>query len=153
MINIRKLACGVLYAAIALATHSMSAQEAPPTQAMQPPSAAFPPERNVDTEVSIMTKRYGLSDDQAAKVRAILKDEQQKTEALLKDDSLSRRDLFTKMKSLREDETTRVSGVLTPDQRTKYQSDVEQIKHQLSQPPSGFPAPPPGLQGGGPPTS
>jgi hypothetical protein len=109
---------------------------------MQPPPPPFPPGLNIDTDVYRMTKRYGLSDDQVAQLRAILKDEQQKTEDVFKDDSLSRKDLFTKMKSLREDETTRVADILNPDQRKKYQDDVKQMQSPQSQPP-GFPPPPP----------
>jgi hypothetical protein len=75
-----------------------------------------------------------------AKLHAILKDEQQKTETIFKDESLSRKDLLTKMKSFREDETTRVSGILNPEQREKYQNDVKQMQRLLSQPPDGFPA-------------
>ena len=148
MIKNRKLACGVLFAAFAFATHSTSAQQPgmPSTDGMQAPSSPFPPQRNVDDEVAKMTKQYGLSDDQATKIRAILNDEQQKTEAMLKDTSLSPPGLFTKIKSLREDETTRVSAVLNPDQRTKYQSDVKQQMQSRQSPPSGFPPPPPGLQ-------
>ena len=148
MIKNRKLACGVLLAALALATHSTFAQQPglPSSEGMQAPSSPFPPKRNVDDEVSKMTKQYGLSDDQAGKVRAVLQDEQQKTEAMLKDASLSPQDLFTKMKSLREDETTRVSAVLNPEQRTKYQNDLKQQTQGQQSPPPGFPPPPPGLQ-------
>lgn len=153
MIKIHKLACGILVAAFALA-HSASAQEPgqPPIEGIQLPPQT-PPKRNVDAEVSIMTKRYGLSDDQVAKLREILKDEQEKAEALFKDKSLSPLDLLTRIKSLKDDETTRVSCILNEEQRKKYLDDVKQMQSPQSQPPAGFPPPPPGLQLGGPPVS
>jgi hypothetical protein len=116
---------------------------------MQAPSLPFSPQRNVDTEVSTLTKRYGLSADQATKVRAILNDEQQKAEAVLKDNSLPPQEIFAKMKSLRDDETTRVSAVLNPEQQKKYEADAKQMQAPPSQAPGGFPPPPPpGFPGG-----
>lgn len=143
MIKIRKVACGAILAAFALATHNTFAQGlgVAPSEGMQPPPPPFTPRRNIDADVSRMTKRYGLSDDQVAKVRAILKDEQQKTDAMLKDDPLSPKDLLTKVKSLRDDETTRISDILNPDQRNKYQDDVKQTQGMQSPPPP--PSPPP----------
>jgi periplasmic protein CpxP/Spy len=148
MIKIAKLASGVLFAALALATYGASAQEAgpplPPLEGMKPQSA--PPKRNNDAEISIMTKRYGLSDDQVTKLRTILKEEQDKAEAIFKDTSLSPKDVLTKLKSLKDDETTRVSAILNPEQLKKYQDDVKQMQAPPSQPPSGFPPPPPSAQ-------
>jgi Spy/CpxP family protein refolding chaperone len=146
-----KLTRRVLLAAFAISMHSSFAQQpALPSGGMQSPSSASLPQRNVDTEVSMMTKRYGLSNDQATKLRAILNEEQQKAEAILKDSSVSPQDLFSKIKLIREDETTRVSAILTPEQRTKYESDMKQMQSPPSQAPGGFPPPPPGFQGAGP---
>jgi hypothetical protein len=89
-----------------------------------------------------MTKQYGLSDDQAVQVRTILTDEQQKTDAMFKDEPPSPKDLLTKVKAIRDDETTRVSEILNPEQRKKYQDDVKRMQSPPSQPP-GFPPPPP----------
>jgi hypothetical protein len=143
MIKIPKVACGVILAVFALATDNTFAQEAglAPSQGMQLPPPPFPPKRNVDTEVYGMTKRYGLSGDQVAQLRAILKDEQQKTDAMFKDDPFSPKDLLAKVKSLKDDETTRVLEILNPDQRKKYQDDVKQMQSLQSQPPA-FPQPP-----------
>jgi DNA-binding response OmpR family regulator len=114
---------------------------------MQVPSSSLPPQADVETQVSEMTKRYGLSNDQATKVRAILKDEEQKADAILKDSSLPPPAIFSQMRTIREDETTRVSAVLTAEQQKKYQADVKQMQGPPSQAPGGFP-PPPGFPGG-----
>lgn len=145
MIERRKLMCGLLFAAFTIATYSTFAQQSafPFPESMQAPPSPFPTQRNVDTEVSRMTQRYGLSNDQAAQLRTILTDEQQKAATILKDPSLTPPDLFSKMKSLKEDETTLISAILTPEQRTKYQNDMKQGQGSPSQAPTGFLPPPP----------
>ena len=153
MFNTRKLACGVLCAAFGLGTYSVSAQQpALPSGGMQPPSSASLPQGSVDSQVSTMTQRYDLSDDQATQLRTILQDREEKTSAILKDTSLTPPDLFSKMKSLKEDQITRISAIMTPEQRSKFETDVKQMSAPPS-PPIGFPPPPPGLPGGGSPTS
>ena len=149
MIESHKLIRGLLFAAWTIATCNTFAQQPgfPSPESMQAPSSSFPTQRNVDTEVSTMTKRYGLSNDQAAQLRTILTDEQQKAATVLKDSSLTPPDLFAKMKSLKDDETTRISAILTPEQRTKYQNDLKQTQSSPPQAPAGFPPPPPGLPG------
>lgn len=141
MITARKLASGVLFATLALATQSAPAQVPglPAAEGAQPPSAPVSPERILDAEVTRMTKRYSLSDDQVAQLRTILKDKQQKTRALFMDDSLSPVDLFHKLKSVREDETTRISGILNPEQRNKYEDDVKKLQSPPPLP-SGLPS-------------
>jgi DNA-binding MarR family transcriptional regulator len=99
-----------------------------------------------------MTQQYGLSQEQTTQLRAILQEEQQKASAILKDTSLTPPDVFAKMKSLKEEQITRISAIMTPEQRTKYESDIKKASAPPSQP-SGFPPPPPGFPGGAPPTS
>ena len=142
-----KLICGLLFAAFAMATGSIFAQEPsfPSPEAMQAPPSPIPAQRNVDTEVSRMTQRYGLSKDQAAQLHTILTDEQQRAAAILKDASLTPPDFFARMNSLKQDETARISAMLTPEQRTKYQADVKQMQGSPSQVPAGFPPSPPNL--------
>jgi Spy/CpxP family protein refolding chaperone len=143
-----KLARSLLFAVMAFAANSTFAQQPglPSPEGLKVPSSPSVPQRNVESELSTMTTRDGLSNDQAEKIRAILKDEEQKADVLLKDRSVPPPAIFSKLKALREDETTRVSAVLTPEQRTKYQSDLAQMGPPQSQSPAGFPPPPPGPQ-------
>lgn len=153
MINPRNLACGVLCAAFGLGTFSMSAQQPGlPGGAMQAPSSSSQPDGNVESQVSTMTQQYGLSQEQTTQLRAILQEEQQKASSILKDTSLTPPDVFAKMKSLKEERITRISAIMTSEQRTKYESDIKKTSAAPSQP-SGFPPPPPGFPGGAPPTS
>lgn len=116
-----------------------------PTVTAQAPPSPVPPKRNVDAEVSQMTKRYELSLIQVDQVRGILKDETKKTEAMLSDDSLSPVERLTKLKSLRDEEISRVSGTLNPEQLDKYKKDVQPTALPQFQPPANFPPPPEGL--------
>jgi hypothetical protein len=91
-----------------------------------------------------MTKRYGLSDSQAAQVSAILKDETKKTAAVLQDESLLPMERLTKLKGFRDEEIARVSHVLNPEQLDKYTKDLQQGALPQFQPPANLPLPPPG---------
>ena len=149
MIKTRKLACGVLCAAFSLGTYSLSAQQpALPAGEMQPPSSASLPQGSLDSQVSALTQRYSLSSDQATQVRAILQDEQQRAFVIVTDKSLTPPDLSRKIASLKEDQIARISAIMTPEQRTKFETDVKQVSAPPQ--PSGFPPPPPGLQAGSP---
>jgi len=124
MIKTAKLGCGVILAALAIATPSVRAQfpapPALPTEASAPPV----PQRNISVEVTQMTKRCGLSDDQATKVRAVLEDHATKAEAIAKDESLSPEERIHQLLSVREEEIAQISDLLTPNQKKKYQADV-----------------------------
>lgn len=91
------------------------------------PDSATPPFRNIQAEVAQLTQRYGLSEDQAAKVRSILNEESQKVEEVLKDGSLPPQDRLSKLQSVRKEEISRVSDALTPEQKKKYEADVQSI--------------------------
>ncbi len=144
------LAVGIGLAAGASAT----AQEAGPLPPddMEPPPAALQPKMNVDKEVSKMAKRYALSNDQKAQIRVILSDEKQKTDAVLQDSSLMPEERFSKMRTIHEDEVSRVTTILTVDQQVKYERDEKQMAaHQGDDSADGPPRPPSGDQSGVPP--
>jgi hypothetical protein len=145
--RIHKLACGVFLAALALATHTATAQmPGPPSAGMnQVPQPPALPKRNVDAEVSQMTKRYGLSTSQAEQIHTILKDQTTKAEAMVSDDSLSPMERITKFKFFKEEEIARVSPILNAEQREKYIKDLQSMSHPQFQPPANFPPPPSGV--------
>jgi hypothetical protein len=146
LIKVRKLAYGVLSAALVLTMHSTVAQTygPPPGGMFQLPTAPSPLKRNVAAEVSQMTKKYGLSDSQAAQVSGILKEEARKTAAILQDDSLLPMERLTKLNGFRDEEIARVSHVLNPEQLEKYIKDLQQGALPQFQPPANLPSPPPG---------
>lgn len=126
------LACGAILAALTIATPSLRAQfPAPPPLPSDAPAPPIPP-RDVAAEVKEMSKRYGLTDEQTTKIRAILEDHAQKTNAIVKDDSLSGEDRIKRLLATKDDEVKLVSEVLNPEQKKKYEADVH---------PSGPPKP------------
>ena len=95
----------------------------PPPPGSQSQMAA--PNRDIQTEVAQMTQRYGLSNDQAAKVRTILEEETKKSEEVLKDGSLQMPERFARLQKLKQEEISRVSDVLTSEQKQKYEADLQ----------------------------
>ena len=71
-----------------------------------------------------MTQRYGLSEDQATKVTTILQEETKQSEEVLNGTTLTMQQRFTRLQSLKTEEISRISDVLTPEQKQKYEADV-----------------------------
>jgi len=118
--QIRKLITGTLLTAIVLIALNASAQLPFPP----PPGSTAPPARDIQSEVAQMTQRYGLSEDQAKKVTTILQEETKKSEEVFNDTTLTMQQRFTRLQSLKKEEISRVSDVLTPEQKQKYEADV-----------------------------
>ncbi len=145
---------GLLVSTWLAATYSAGAQEPPPA----PPDGmemTHPdmPRMDVDKELARMTKRYGLSDSQKAQIRPVLVEIKAKMDTLSKDSSAEVGEWMQKMRAIRGEQTSRISAILSDDQRAKYLKDMERKAHdQDDGPPDGPPPPPPsGDQGGGPP--
>lgn len=155
---IRKLplmiACMLLFAL--LPTGHMAAAQEPglPPDGMGPPMNSEPPTMNVNKQLAKMAKRYSLSDTQKEQIRPILEDVKKRIDGLFQDSSLAPEDRFSTMRSIHDDETSRVSAVLNDDQRAKYQKDQERKANQPSDEELGPPpGPPPDSEGGPPPQS
>ena len=118
--QIRKLITGTLFTAIVLIALNASAQFPFP-----PPGPTAPPARNIQAEVAQMTQGYGLSEDQATKVTTILQEETKKSEEVFNDTTLTMQQRLTRLQSLKQEEVSRVSAVLTPEKKQKYQADAQ----------------------------
>jgi Spy/CpxP family protein refolding chaperone len=99
---------------------------------------------NVDKQLASMAKRYNLSDDQKTKIRPVLADTQQKMDAIFHDSSLAPEDRFSKVKQIHDDESAKISALLTDDQRAKYQQDQKRRQRQSEDGQDGLPPPPDG---------
>ena len=122
-----------IFAAILVAPPIIKAQFPPPTQiGLEPPQAL--PARDISAEVEKMTKRYGLSEDKAKIVHAILEEQVRKANDVAKDTSLSPEEKVQRMLAIKDEEITRVCDALTPEQRKKYLADIRPA------PPAGAPA-------------
>jgi len=134
------------------AAYPAGAQEPPPPppDGMDMPHPDMP-KMDVDKELAQMTKRYGLSESQKAQIRPVLIDVKAKMDALSKDSSTELGGRMQMMQAIRDEQTSRISAILSDEQRAKYQKDTERKAHdQGDGPPDGLP-PPSEDQGGGPP--
>jgi hypothetical protein len=115
----------------------------PPLGAMDAPPSMneAPPPMNVDKQLSKWTKRYKLSDAQQAQIRPILIEDKKQMDALFHNSSLSQEERFDSMRAIHDDETSKVSAILTDDQKAKYRKDQEQMARQPG--PDGMGEPPP----------
>ena len=119
--SIQKLISAVvLGATIAVAGHGAIAQPSlPPLPFSAPPA----PSGNIEAEIAKLTQRYALSSDQAAKVRTILEEQVRKFQEVAHQD-LPPQDGLGRLQSVKDEEISRVSAVLTPEQRMKYEQDA-----------------------------
>jgi len=72
-----------------------------------------------------MTRMLNLTDDQQAKIKPMLEQQQQQMEALHQDSSMSQADRHSKMMEIRQSTDEQIKGVLTPEQQTKWQQMQE----------------------------
>lgn len=134
------IACAVVFGALIFATPKLEAQfPQPPSIGAEPPQ--FPdsalPSRDVSADVDRMTTRYGLSDDEAIIVRAILAEKARKADELAKDNSISPQEKLPRILTIKDEEIRRVSDALTPEQRKKYLADVRPAPPPMNSPEAG----------------
>ena len=86
----------------------------------QPPS--------VDQQVKRLTDRLNLSADQQSTIKPILEDQQQQMASLREDTSLSREDRMSKMRSIRESTTSKISAILNDDQKKQYEAMQQEMR-------------------------
>jgi hypothetical protein len=149
--RLQAVAFGLVVGTWLAATYSARTQEPPPS----PPDGmdmAHPdmPKMDVEKELARMTKRYGLSESQKAQTRPVLVDIKAKVDALSKDSSAEFGERMQRMRAIREEQTSRISAILSDEQRSKYQKDMERKAHDHGDGPPDGP-PPGGDQGVGPP--
>jgi hypothetical protein len=130
--SILKLSGGVvLGVALGMAGHDATAEPNLSPPHITAPSAA---NRNFEALTTQMTQRYGLTSDQAAKVRTILEEQARRFEQVA-NQGLPPQDGFSRLKSLEDEEISRISAVLTSEQRRKY--ELEDRSALTAAPPPG----------------
>lgn len=73
---------------------------------------------NVEDRLKDLTEKLSLTDDQQAKIRAILQDEQQQLQA--KDNSLSPQDRTSRLNRIRVSTKNKTRDLLNDDQKYKF---------------------------------
>lgn len=72
-----------------------------------------------------MTKTLNLTPDQQQKIKPMLEQEQQQMQTLRQDSTVAPADRKAKMMQIRQGTNDQIKGVLTPDQQTKWQQDMQ----------------------------
>jgi hypothetical protein len=86
-----------------------------------------------DEQLDRMTKRYNLSADQQMQIKPILANQQQQMMSLRQDSSMSRDDKMAKMKSIREDSSTKIQAVLNDTQKKQFADDQQKMQERMQQ--------------------
>ncbi|MBS1823632.1 MAG: hypothetical protein JST61_16970 [Acidobacteria bacterium] len=122
----------------------MLAQDAAPAT---PPQGQMGPRgggRMEGRQLEMLTKRLNLTADQQTQVKAIDDDTGKQMMAVRNDTSLSQEDRRSKMMAIRKASQDKIRGVLTDDQKTKYDALLaEQQQRMRERGQGGAPPPPP----------
>ena len=129
---------GLLATGLTLGAAAAFAQDnpAPDASAQQPgngPAGMGHQHMTPDEQVAHMTKRYNLSADQQTQIKPILANQQQQMMALRQDSSLSREDRMAKMKSIREDSSTKIQAILNDSQKQKFTEDQQKMQERMQE--------------------
>jgi protein CpxP len=133
------------------------AQDAPPPpqqapSGQQPDQQAGPgmgrgmghrPMMSVDDQLQRLTKKLKLSDDQQAKLKPILEEQNKQMEQIHNDSSLSREDRFSKMQDLRQSSDTQIKSVLNEEQQKSFDKMREVPRDRMKHWRRGGDTPPP----------
>ena len=87
-----------------------------------PPAGAPAPGMRGRPNMEKIATELGLSDDQKAKLKTVMTNQQAKVRALREDTTLSQEDKRAKLKEIRTDAQTQIKEILTEEQFTKWQT-------------------------------
>jgi periplasmic protein CpxP/Spy len=148
--RVLKLSPSILSFALALAISLPSAAQSPATSSPSqstpaqtapapPPSAqqGAPANQNHAQAQANDDNPLNLSDEQKAKLRPIIQDENQQMEALRSNNSLSQEQKIEKANQIRADASPKIKAILTPEQLQKLaqmQQDRVRQQQQENQP-------------------
>ncbi len=91
----------------------------------------------------MLTKRLNLTADQQTQVKAIDEDTGKQMMAVRNDTSLSQDDKRSKMMDIRKASQDKIRGILTDDQKTKYDAMLAEMKDRMKERGQGGNPPPP----------
>jgi hypothetical protein len=125
---------GVLLSAGMVLAQAPDASQTPSINVPQTTQAQSGPQhRNFDPaqQASRLTKRLGLSSDQAAQIQPILADRQQKMQSLHTDSSLSQQDRHSKVQAIMQDSNSKIEAVVSDTQKQQFEQMLAQRRsHQ-----------------------
>ena len=131
----------LLTACAALTAIPLMAQDTPPppppdAQTQGPPPGG-PGGGRMDParRLAMMKDQLGLSDDQTAKIKAIMDESRGKMEGVRADSSLSQDDSRAKMMAINQEQNSKIRAVLTADQQTKFDAMQQRMRRGPGGPP------------------
>jgi protein CpxP len=83
--------------------------------------------------VEMLTKKLNLTPDQVTQVKAINDDSMTQAKAVREDTSLSQADRRSKMMDIRKASQDKIRGVLTDEQKTKYDAMQAEMKAKMQE--------------------
>ena len=120
------LSAGLVFAQ-APASNQAPGAAAPQAAQAQQSHRNFDPNR----QAVRLSKRLGLSDDQAAQIKPILVDRFQQMQNLRADTSLNQQDRHAKVHALMQDSNTKIEAVLNDTQKQQFEKmQAERRSHQ-----------------------
>ena len=125
-------ACG---AVIALSP-ALRAQDTSTVPAATSPTAAVSPageHHHGGGQLEKLTKDLSLTPDQVEKIKPILEDRRAKMKALRDDTSVPAAQNKDKMKEIFESSNQQIKAILTPDQATKFEQLMQEMKDHRKQ--------------------
>jgi protein CpxP len=84
---------------------------------------------NPQSQLDMMTQQLSLTSDQQPKVLAILQDSQKKMQDL-RNSGADPQDMRPKMMAIRQDQQEKIKGLLTDEQKTKYDAMMQQMRNR-----------------------
>lgn len=101
------------------------------SQSSNPPAQSEMHQGQHGNRLDWLSKELNLTDEQKAKVKPILEDQEKQMHAIRNDSSLSQDQKHEKMMQLHETSHSQINAILTPDQRKKFAQLKEQhMGHQ-----------------------
>jgi Spy/CpxP family protein refolding chaperone len=97
--------------------------------------------RMQERQMEMMTRKLNLTADQQTQVKAINDDSMKQAMAVRNDTSLSQDDKRSKMMDIRKSSQDKIRGILTDDQKPKFDEMQAQMKERMKERQQGGAAP------------
>ena len=124
------LSCAMLLAVSAFAWQSPSGQD-------NKQNHSGMGQQSLDEHVKMVSEKLGLSEDQQAKAKAVLVEQQQQAAAIRNDSSLSQDEKREKMRSLRDATHAKIREMLNDDQKQKFDQMIQEMANHSKEGKSG----------------
>lgn len=146
------LACGAALCAAPVFAQTDTPPSPPAQTDGQPPQPPFngPRRGGPDQRAQMLQRQLNLSTDQTAQVRSLFETERAHMMAMHQNTALSPQDMHTQMMAMHQGTETKLRGLLTPDQATKYDALVAQQRARMQERQGESQGPPPPPPAGAP---